>query len=545
MAQKKHVCIIGGGTSALILMKELQEVGHTFECFELLNEIGGVYVKSYQDTILTTSSLMTAWSDFSDGKEASPRFWTAEEYLVYVNAFAKKHDLVKHISFRTSVQEARKCPETGKWHVTVLGGRACKNIERCADIEEDPTATPRTILFDSLAVCSGTHMYSCLPEFPGQEKFKGELVHTEEYRNPSRFTGKRVLVIGAGESGSDVTNEISKVAAKVGIAIRGKHGHIIPRIQAGGRVTDLNTNRCRYSNPYAFGDWIGYVNQVAKRFVSYFGPPSDMKRVLQKIAELNIRQGTSAFSKTGCKNEGFVTAMVLRGAELHRDSFRLLEDRAVFDDGTEFQCDAIVACTGYRNCFPFFDKYHPDLAAAGCTPRGHYKQIISVDYPEVGFFGFARPAFGSVPPTVEMQSRLFAMITNGEIQLPPKEEMIRIAAADQKNWETRFGYDAKRVKGLVDFQVYCDGIAEIIGCLPPLGRLFFTKPTLWFKIMFGPFTMHQYRLRGPHADPQRAEAVLRRQPTGDFLESSVTVSFLFLAKFLSLLGFSKFKPNNF
>jgi dimethylaniline monooxygenase (N-oxide forming) len=63
------------------------------------------------------------------------------------------------------------------------------------------------------------------------------------------------------------------------------------------------------------------------------------------------------------------------------------------------------------------------------------------------------------------------------------------------------------VKGLVDFQVYCDGIASAIGVVPPLGRLFFTRPWLWAKVLFGPLTTHQYRLVGPGADPARAEEV--------------------------------------
>lgn len=294
------------------------------------------------------------------------------------------------------------------------------------------------------------------------------------------------------------------------------------------------------------GDWVGYVNQMAKKFVASLGPPSDLKRVLQKIGELNMKQGTSAFSKFGCKNEGFVSAMVLRGAELHRDNFELFDGKAVFEDGTEFECDAIVACTGYRNCFPMFDKYHPEISYAGCNPRTNYKQVFCIEHPgEIGFFGFARPAFGSIPPTTEMQSRLFTLVANGERQLPSKEEMISAAAEDQKNWEMRFGYDAKRVKGLVDFQVYCDGLAEIIGCLPPLRELFFKYPSAWLKIMFGPFTMHQYRLVGPGAKPKRAFEVLARQPLGDLLESTITASFLITARFLYTLGFQKFKPNNF
>lgn len=53
------------------------------------------------------------------------------------------------------------------------------------------------------------------------------------------------------------------------------------------------------------------------------GPPDEEAAVLKKIADLNLRQNTSAFSKFGCKNAGFVEAMVLRGASLHRDGFHL------------------------------------------------------------------------------------------------------------------------------------------------------------------------------------------------------------------------------
>ena len=543
---KKHVCVIGGGTSGLVVMKELLALGHKVTCFETLPKIGGVYVKSYQSTILTTSSLLTAWSDYSDGRESDPKFWTAEQYLEYVQGFVKKHDLLKYINFSHSVEEVKKDPKTGKWMVTVQGGRGCQNIERCENTPEDPKAEPRTLEFDAVAVCTGTNNYACLPKLPGQERFKGELVHTENYRNPNRFAGKRVLIIGAGESGSDICNEISKVASKTAIAIRGLHGHLIPRIQSTGRVTDLNTNRARYSNPYIFGDTIGYVTQIAKRFFASWGPETDQKKVLKKIGELNIKQGTSAFSKFGCKNEGFVTAMVLRGAELHRDSFEIFENKVVFADGSEFECDAIVACTGYRNAFPFFDETHPEICCAGMNPRTNYKQVFCVDYPgEIAFFGFARPAFGSIPPTVEMQARLFALVTNGEIKLPSTDEMRRIACEDMLNWQTRFHNDAIRVKGLVDFQLYCDSLAKIIGCLPPLRELFFKKPYIWFKIMFGPFTMHQYRIVGPYANPKRAFEVLSRQPVGDLLESVITASFLLTAKTLSLLGFRQFTPNNF
>lgn len=543
---KKTVCVIGAGSSGLVVMKELQAVGHDFQCFEVLPHIGGVYLKSYQDTVLTTSSLLTAWSDHSDGKEKDPTFWTAEEYIDYLHKFAVKHDLLQRIMFNCVVQSIRKCEDTGTWLVTVLRGRPCKNMLRCEDVPEDQFAEPRVIEFDAIAVCTGTNTFASLPSFPGKEDFHGEILHSEEYVSPERFEGRKVLIVGAGESGSDIINEVSKVAASCGIAIRGKHGHILPRTQGNGRVSDVNTNRCRYSNPYVFGGLIGWLNQVTTQTLLSLEPDSEKKRILLKVDELNLQQKTSAFSKFGCKNEGFVSAMVVQGAQLFRNNFILQQDRAVFEDGSEFECDTVLACTGYRNAFPFFDEHHPELARAGQNPRGNFKQIFAIAFPgQVGFFGFARPAFGSIPPTVEIQARVWAMVINEELKLPGADEMRRVALRDQLEWERRFALDAHRVKGLVDYQIYCDGLAEMMGVMPPLAELLRTKPLLWLKIMCGPFTVHQYRLRGPYSDPVRAEQVLMRHPLGDLLETCITAFFLVLAKFLTLLGIPGFKPNSF
>jgi dimethylaniline monooxygenase (N-oxide forming) len=106
--------------------------------------------------------------------------------------------------------------------------------------------------FDALVICTGTNTWASLPKFKGQEDFAGKVMHSENYKKPDVFAGQRVLIVGAGESGSDICNEVAQFASKVAIVVRGKHGHLIPRKQADGRVTDLNTNRVRYSNPYVF-----------------------------------------------------------------------------------------------------------------------------------------------------------------------------------------------------------------------------------------------------------------------------------------------------
>lgn len=109
----------------------------------------------------------------------------------------------------------------------------------------------------------------------------------------------------------------------------------------------------------------------------------------------------------------------------------------MFGDGTTFECDVIVACTGYKNTFPFAEESHPDINEYGQNPRLLYKQIFHPSYNgEVAYFGFARPAFGSIPPTSEMQSRFYAMVVNGDLDLPCRAKMVKVALEDK----VRFGW---------------------------------------------------------------------------------------------------------
>lgn len=124
----------------------------------------------------------------------------------------------------------------------------------------------------------------------------------------------------------------------------------------------------------------------------------------------------------------------------------------MFGDGSTFECDVIVACTGYKNTFPFAEETHPDINEYGQNPRLLYKQIFHPNYgSEVAYFGFARPAFGSIPPTSEMQSRFYSMVVNGDLNLPCKTKMEKVALED---------------KVRVFFLVSCGGLPSV--CLSTL-----------------------------------------------------------------------------
>jgi len=532
---KKHICVIGAGPAGLRVTKDLIEMGHTVSCFEKMPKLGGVFLKTYDNMRFVSSSLLSAWSDYSDGQEHSPTYWTADEYISYCEKFAEKYDLLKHIYFCHQIEEIRKNVDTGKWVVTVQEVIPDTKYKRCIKATDKALALLRfSLQFDAIAVCSGANSQPVTPIFKGQHIFKGEFIHSNDYLNPSRFEGNRVLIVGSGESAADIMNEVSKVALKTAIVIRGKHGHIIPRYQGNSNsVTDLNTNRCRYSNSYIFGDTIGYVTQWFKYIISKWNfrkKDISANKIIAKIAELNMEQKTSAFSKYGCKSSGFVEAIILRDAEMFRSEFELVENGALFKDGKSFECDTVIVCTGYKSAFPFFDKYHPEISHAGMNPRLNYKQIFNIQYPkEIVFIGFVRPAFGSTTAIIELQSRLFSYVMSNKTQLPSIEEQQLVIINDTIQWSSRFKYDTNRINSIVDYQLYCDSLAKIMGVMPNLTELFFMNPYLWSKIMFGPLTTHQYKLRRIiflDSEINEATKIIIRQPYGNFLESIITASFL-------------------
>jgi len=581
----RSVCVVGAGASGLTALKHLRDHGHAATCFDGGVRVGGVYAKAYRGALLTTSSQLIAFSDHSDGTEAAPAFWTADEYLAYLDAYCARFGLFDAIRFRSRVVTAAFDGEARKWRVAVqhdchvpphrsafaLGahieaarreaaaarGRATPEGAATYTYADHATgewramapssSSVREYLFDVLAVCTGTNTAPNRPPEIFEAGFLGDVTHASEYTSADRFAGKRVAVVGLGESGADIAEAVSAVAAATAVAVRGSHGHMIPRTQPGpgGGPVDCNTNRCRYSNPYAFGASIGWANQVAKSFfagrrtaATQNGAPAG-PTVAQTVHGLNLAQGSSAFSKFGCKTYGLGRAIVDHGAVFRRGPFTVRPDGLAFGgDGAAaeddvFACDAIVACTGYRASLPFFAADAPERAYA--NPRLLYKHVFPPDFDRrpVAFVGFARPAFGAIPPCAELQARLLARVVSGSHALPEAGEAARVAAADAAVWARRFPSDAARLPSLVDYQLYCDDVAAAMGCLPPLRALAWTKPRLWLKLMLAAFSVHQYRLDGPHRNPRVVERVYGRRPVGNALETLITGGFLAAAWALS------------
>ncbi|EQB78938.1 dimethylaniline monooxygenase [N-oxide-forming] 4 [Camelus ferus] len=234
----------------------------------------------YKSLVTNVCKEMSCYSDFPF-REDYPNFMKQEKFWEYLQEFAEHFDLLKYIQFRTTVCSVTKHPdflETGQW-----------------DVVTETEGQQDRAVFDAVMVCTGHFLNPHLPleSFPGIHKFKGQILHSQEYKIPEGFQGKRVLVIGLGNTGGDVAVELSRTAAQ----------ELIPK---------------------------------GKEFKALGRKEKKSKRIVNDELPTCILCGTVTV-KTSVKE--------------------FTETSALFEDGTvEENIDIVIFTTGYTFSFPFLEE---------------------------------------------------------------------------------------------------------------------------------------------------------------------------------------------
>ncbi len=169
-----RVAVVGAGLSGLVMLRELLAAGHDAVIFEASSLIGGVFAATYDECLLTSSSINTAFSSFFPTGEPHVH-WTASQYVDYLLRFVEHFGLRPRIHLRSRVLSLRSeaSPSGGqeRWEVTV---RKSSSDDDDDDDDDDEGAVTETSIFDHVAVCTGVHAFYDLPHFEGQV---GEPLH--------------------------------------------------------------------------------------------------------------------------------------------------------------------------------------------------------------------------------------------------------------------------------------------------------------------------------------------------------------------------------
>ncbi|XP_076009748.1 dimethylaniline monooxygenase [N-oxide-forming] 2-like [Genypterus blacodes] len=488
----RRVAVIGGGSSGLVCIKSCVEEGLEPVCFESSDGIGGLWRfkespdpdrgSIYHSLVVNTSKEMMCYSDFPMPADY-PNYMPHSQLLQYFKLYAEHFDLLRYIQFQTTVKSVRQRADfacSGQWDVVTIN----------SDGEEERQ------IFDGVLVCSGlyTRPYLPLQDFPGHEQFPGMCYHSWQYKDADALRGKRVVVVGIGNSGGDIAVEISRSAKKTFVSTR-QGAWVLSRMSNGGLPLDM-VMLTRFNKtliqmlPKSITNWAAERALNHKCDHRFYGlMPKyrllDRRPLVNDDLPLRILQGAVVL-KTNLK--GFQGSGV------------------VFEDDTvEESIDAVVFCTGYHVNLPFLP---PDLCEGPGGEFTLYKKVFvaSLERPSLAIMGLFQ-AKGPILPIVELQARWAVRVFSGLSHLPPKEKMISDFEADRKRYMKTFRCPRKATLQ-VDNIPYMDFLAEEIGARPNILRLLLRDPGLGLKVFLGPCTPYQYRLTGSGRWAGAREAIL-------------------------------------
>nr|XP_012802808.2 flavin-containing monooxygenase 5-like [Jaculus jaculus] len=231
---KKCIAVIGAGISGLGAIKCCLDEDLEPTCFERNDDIGGLWKfrknpsekmpSIYKSVTINTSKEMMCFSDFLI-PDHFPNYMHNSKLMDYFRMYAKHFGLLKYIRFKTKVRSVRKRTDfsvSGQWDVVV-----------------EAEGKQETLVFDGILVCSGHHTDPYLPlqSFPSIKKFEGCYFHSREYKSPEDYVGKRIVVVGIGNSGVDIAMELSHVAKQVFLSTR-RGSWILHRVWDNGYPMD-------------------------------------------------------------------------------------------------------------------------------------------------------------------------------------------------------------------------------------------------------------------------------------------------------------------
>ncbi len=425
MTAAQKVCVIGAGSSGIAACQVLNARGIAFDCFEKGSHVGGNWryendnelSSAYRSLHINTSRGLMAYKTYpmpDDYPDYPNHFQIARYFDDYVDHFA----LREKIRFRTEVKRVE--PVDGEWEVTV----------------EDRDGSSETNRYRAVVVANGHHWDPRWPEppFPGAEEFEGEQIHVHHYREPEVLEGKRVLVLGIGNSATDIAVESSRIAEKTFLAMR-RGAYVMPKY-LNGKPTDEAASKVLTMMPLPVQRFVlnRMLGLTAGDMTAYGLPEPD-----HKLLEAHPTVSAELLSRLG---HGDIA--------VKPNIDRFSGGRRVrFVDGSEEEIDLIVYCTGYKVTFPFFDE---ELVSAKDNRLSLYRRVVSADHPGLYFIGLIQP-LGAIMPLAEAQAEWVADLLSGRGTLPSPSEMRNEIAAAEKKLKKRY-VASKRHTIQVDFQPY-------------------------------------------------------------------------------------------
>ena len=369
------VCVIGAGAGGLATIKNLREQGFSVDCYERETSVGGAWnwrhdrSPVYAATHLITSRPLSEFPDFPMPDDW-PDYPHHSQLLGYLERYAAHFGLRDSIWFGTEVVTVTPAGE-GRWDVTTraTGG-----------------GTERTQRYAAVVVANG-HNWAPKPLPVDTSGFRGRVLHAAAYKDPAQFRGRKVLVVGGGNTGCDIAVEAAQQADTVWHSTRRGYWYA-PKYLFGRPADQVNTQLLRWRLPLRLRQWLYHrALRLTVGDVTRFGLPVPDHRPYESHPVVNSQL-------VYYLGHGRITAV--------GDVTRMAGSTVELADGRRIDPDIVVTATGYLPRFEFlapelldmdedgrpdlhlhaFARRHPTLAVvgllqsdAGLFPLAHWQSV--------------------------------------------------------------------------------------------------------------------------------------------------------------------------
>lgn len=310
--------IVGAGPGGLAVARAFKLFGVPYVHVERHRDVGGIWdadnpgTPIYESAHFISSKTCSAFHGMPM-PESYPDYPGRQQILDYVRAFADAFGLRDGIRFGTEVTAATPSADGG-WRVTFADGSSAEHRAIVATV--------------------GAQWLPVVPTYPGT--FTGELLHSAAYWSSESLRGRRVLVIGGGNSGFDIACDAAKVASHAALSVR--RGYWVFPKHLFGQPVDAFIRQ----GPH-LPNWINQPLLVAILRMTVgrqdrFGLPTPDHKPLESHPVLN----TQVFHYLSHGD------LVMKPDVEHFEG-----DRVRFTDGSSEVFDVVLCATGFRHEVPF------------------------------------------------------------------------------------------------------------------------------------------------------------------------------------------------
>ncbi len=336
-------CVVGAGPSGLATIKSFKEAGIPFDCFERESDIGGVWNFDspsgcvYETTRMISSKRLTRFTDFPMPPDY-PFFPSQRQAFAYLQAYAQHFELYDQIEFNTPIEHIKSLDKG--WEILIKGEKKPRH-------------------YRGVVIASGHHRDPNMPNYPG--RFSGDVLHSHNYKSPDQLRGKRILIVGAGNSGCDIAVDAINMGECIFHSLRRGY-HFLPKYLFGRPIDVMMEHLENWPLPRFFRHRL-YELGLSVLFGSAKsqGLPEPDHRLFQTHPTVNSVYPYYV-------NHGCIT--------IKPDIQEFCETRVKFSDGSEEEIDLVIYATGYKVSFPFLNQKHV------MKPDGGSKLYLNCFHPD-------------------------------------------------------------------------------------------------------------------------------------------------------------------